>query len=325
MQTWAWHGSGAEYYCGLWETKGDFIPLAHSSIIAPQERKVLRLYRCCGWYLVTQGQWPALPADPAPCCSPRVEHNVSGAGRHLGDGCLKDVGLQGQGHQVSEVFNPGAFYVSVPAQNWSTCGGNHPNFQCEAGEETLHLEMGLSGLAAACAGHWTYQVLWGHKSSRFSAFWEAQALTCPPHRVHPTAITSLWNPPQLCESASSSSETCQCCTGSSAKPILETFLKKSAVPLLGQKVFWQILRPLASKLKRDCPSHCSREQEVLGGSCCLSSNFSEEKNGAAVPSYEKVTNFKGVEQLLGGETQGAEDWKLDNFPSLAWYHKCFTL
>lgn len=85
------------------------------------------------------------------------------------------------------------------------------------------------------------------------------------------------------------------------------FFKKSAVPLLGQKVFWQIPTSLASKLERDCPSHCFREQENLRGSCCLSSDFSEEKNGAVVPRYKKVMNFKRVKQLLGGETQGTED------------------
>lgn len=228
MQTWAWHGSEAECYYGLWEKKGDFIPLARPSIIAYPERKVLRFHlwrqRRCGWHLVTQGQWPAVPADRTPCCSPGVQHNVSGAGRCLGDRCLKDVGVQGQGQQVSKVFHPGAFYISVPAQNCSTRAGNRSNFQCEAGEETLHCEMWLSGLTAACEGNWTYQVLWGHKFSWFSAFWEAQALTCPACRVHPVASTSLWSPPQHCESTSSSSETCQCFTGSSAKLVLEHFL-----------------------------------------------------------------------------------------------------
>lgn len=83
------------------------------------------------------------------------------------------------------------------------------------------------------------------------------------------------------------------------------FLKKSAVSLLGQKVFWQIPTPLTSKLERDCPSHCFREQEALGSSCCLCSSFSEEQNGAVVP--KEVMNFKRVKQLLGGETQGTED------------------
>lgn len=150
MQTWAWRGSGVECYCGLCENKGDFVPLACPSTIVHTERNVLRLYlwrqRCWGWHLVTQGQWPAVPADHTPCCSPGLQHNVSGGGQHLGEGCLKDVGMEVQGQKVSKVFHPAAFQISAPAQNWSTYVGNHSNFQCEAGEWTFQYEMWLSGL-----------------------------------------------------------------------------------------------------------------------------------------------------------------------------------
>lgn len=212
-----------------------------SSVHHCSHRNVLRLYlwrqMCCGWHLVTQGQWPAVPADRTPSCSPRVQRNVSGAGQHLGEGCLKDVAVEGQGQQVSKVFHPGAFQISAPAQNWSTCGGNHSNFQCEAGEGTFRYEMWRSGLAALCEGSWTFQVLWGHKSSWFSAFgrpslWHAYLeepipLSALPCEVHHSTVSLLVLPQKH------------------TSVLLEVqqnlfwniFLKKSAVPLLGQKVF----------------------------------------------------------------------------------------
>lgn len=205
MQTWAWCGSGAECYCGLWEKKGDFIPLSCPSIIAYSERKVLRLcfwrQRCCGWHLVTQGQWPAVPADCTLCCSPGVQHNASGAGWHQSgrQGCLKDVGVEGQGQQFGKLFHPGAFQTFTPAETGSTCRGNHSNFQCEAREETLHCEMWLSGLTAVCEEEdGMYQVLWGDKSSWFAAFGRPRlwmpTLWSPPHcQYFPVkSTTALW-------------------------------------------------------------------------------------------------------------------------------------
>lgn len=56
-------------------------------------------------------------------------------------------------------------------------------------------------------------------------FWESQALTCPPCGVHPLpAVHCEFH--HSTESAGSSSETCQCFTGSPEKPILEHFLKE---------------------------------------------------------------------------------------------------
>lgn len=320
MQTWAWCGSGAECYCGLCEKKGDFVPLARPSIIAHMERNVLRLYlwrqRCCGGHLVTQEQWPAVPADCTPCCSPGVQHHVSGAGWHLGEGCLKDVGVEGQGQQVSKVFHPGAFQILLQQRTGAHVVGTIQISSVEQERGHFTMRCGSQGLLL-CVKNTGPSRCCEDTSPQVFCFWEAQALTRPLCGVHPLASTSLWSPAQHCESTGSSSETCQCFTGSSAKPILEHFLKEISSALIRAKGFLANPTPLTSKLERDCPSHCFREQEALGGSCCLSSNFSEEQNGAVVPSYKEVMNFKRVKQLLGGETQGAEDWKLDNFPSLA--------
>lgn len=96
--------------------------------------------------------------------------------------------------------------------------------QISHGEQEKKLWHVAPGLFAVRGGSWTYQVPWRHKSAWFSAFWEAQTLTCPD--FHPSARASLWSPPQHCESTSSSSETRQRFAGSSAKPILEHFLKE---------------------------------------------------------------------------------------------------
>ena len=74
-------------------------------------------------------------------------------------------------------------------------------------------------------------------------------------------------------------------------PFWNIFLKKSAVPL-GQTVFRRIPAPLASKVERDCLSHSFREQEALGGSCCRSSQPTEEQKGAVAAGNKRFMIFK---------------------------------
>lgn len=86
------------------------------------------------------------------------------------------------------------------------------------------------------------------------------------------------------------------------------FLKKSAVPL-GQKVLWQIPAPLGSKVERDCLSHSFREQEALGGSCCLSGQPTEEQKGAVAPGNKRFMNFKRESWTLVGR-ENTKIWGL---------------
>lgn len=204
--------------------------------------------------------------------------------------------MEGQGQQVSKVFHPGAFQILLQQRTGAHVVGTIQisNVEQERGHFTMRC--GSQGLLLCVKNT-------GPSRCSEDTSPHGFLLLGGPGSDTPT----LWSPAQHCESTGSSTETCQCFTGSSAKPILEHFLKEISSTLIRAKGFLANPTPLTSKLERDCPSHCFREQEVLGGSCCLSSNFSEEQNGAVVPSYKEVMNFKRVKQLLGGETQGAED------------------
>lgn len=162
--------------------------------------------------------------------------------------------MEGQGPQVTKVFHPGVFQISAPAQNWSTCGGNHSNFQREAGEETLQCEMWLSGLSAGptrCCEDTSPQgfLLLGVPGSDVPALWSPSH--CQQFTVNSNTALSLLVLPQKRVSVLLEVQ---------KNLFWNIFLKKSSVPLLlGQKIFWQIPTPLTSKLERDCPSHCFKE------------------------------------------------------------------
>lgn len=198
MQTWAWRGSGAERYCGLWEKKGDFIPLSCLSIIAHLEKKCCKVVPLKAEVLwVTSGDPRTATCSTCPCCSPRVQHNVPGAGWHLGD---KDVSRmwvwRAKGSSLVNCFIQVRFKLLLQHRTGSTRGGNLSNFQCEAGEETLHCEMWLSGLTAVCEeGDGRYQVLWGDKPSCFAAFgrpglWHAHLVESTPLLHFPVKFTT---------------------------------------------------------------------------------------------------------------------------------------
>lgn len=199
--------SGAESYCGLWEKKEDFIPLAHPlAALKKCVRWRLQRCRCCRWHLVTQGQWPGVAADCPRAAALKWTHSTSPTGGQLGDRSLKHVSVQSQGQKVGNVH----FTSPFPHRTGASVVGTL-QIPSVKQERKLYCGTWLSGLPAACGGNQTYQMLWGHKPSWFSVFGEALLRTSIPLLGHP------------CESTSSSSEICQCFGESSANPVLEMF------------------------------------------------------------------------------------------------------
>lgn len=177
---------------------------------------------------------------------------ISYAGGHLGGRCLQYAGVQSQGQQGREVFHTGEFTYLFQHRTGANAGGNHANFQCGAGEETVACGSWDSLLHLEETGPTRFNE---DTSPRGLLLLGRSWLWCALLRI---SIPLVVLPCGVHHSTVISPETCQCFAGSSPNPI---FLQKSAVPS-GQKVLWQIPAPLASKVERDCLFHSLREQEA---------------------------------------------------------------